>query len=172
MRTLFIILISLLSIGIFAQEKPKTNITGSIDATGRITADTIAYAIFVQADGNDPTDGTTVYFCSTPQQPATNEINRRVVILKSGHITAADIVMNTTAGNAGSNEDISIYIRKNATTDYLIETIGSTDGAREFNNYSLNIPVTQGDIIVIKVVNPTWATEPTNVNWSGNFLVE
>ncbi|MDD5013554.1 MAG: hypothetical protein PHW73_00445 [Atribacterota bacterium] len=129
------------------------------------------YTIFVQGDNSDPDDAATVYFCSTPQAPATNEANRRVGVIKAGTILYADITMNTTAGNAGSNENISIYVRLNDSDDYLIETIGSTDNIRIFNNYSLNIPVVQGDKILIKVVYPTWDTNPTNVHWSGNLFI-
>jgi hypothetical protein len=80
--------------------------------------------------------------------------------------------MNTTAGNAGSNEDISVYIRINRTTDYLVETIGSTDAVRIFNKYDLVISVAENDIIEIKAVYPPWGTPPTNVHWSGNILIQ
>lgn len=142
-----------------------------VDTTYDMDSINFPYTIFFQADGNDPVDDQTVYFCSTPQQPATNENNRAVIILQSGTITRAALIMNTTAGNAGTNEAISLYIRVNHTTDYLVKTLSSTSGTRLFDNYSLSIPVTQGDIIEMKVDPGTWATNPTSVHWSGNILI-
>lgn len=127
--------------------------------------------IFLQADSSNPTGNTTVYFCSTPQAPATNQNNRAVISLSSGKIKKCNLIMNTTAGNAGSDENISVYLRINRTTDYLVKTVGSTDAVRIFDNYAMDIPIAQGDIIEAKVVYPTWGTPPAAVHWSGNFMI-
>ena len=148
-------------------------VLNSITVTDSYNMDSLnfPYIIFFQADGADPVDDQTVYFCSTPQVPAINENTRAVVILQDGVITRACLIMNTTSGNAGTNEAISLYIRVNHADDYLIKTLSSTSGTRIFDNYSLSIPVTQGDIIEMKVDPGTWATNPTGVHWSGNILI-
>lgn len=127
--------------------------------------------VFFQGDGADPSNNTTVYFCSTPQAPALSQNFRAVISLQNGNIRSAALIMNTTAGNAGSGENISVYLRLNRTTDYLIKTVGTIDAVRVFDNYNLNIPIQQGDILLIKVVYPTWVTPPTNAHWSGNAII-
>lgn len=90
-------------------------------------------------------------------------------------ITAASILLFCIA-TIGTNEDISVYVRVNDTTDYLIDTIGLAQRDRLFSSTSLNggsgISLTAGDYVAIKIVTPAWATNPTQNLLSGNlFLV-
>ena len=36
----------------------------------------------------------------------------------------------------------------------------------------LSIPVTANDLIEIKMLTPTWATNPTNVYYNGHILIK
>jgi hypothetical protein len=129
------------------------------------------YTIFVQGSQTSPTDNQTVYFCSTPQDPVTNELLRAVIVPKTGHIEGCSVIMNTSAGSPGSTEDISTYIRHNRTTDYHIATVSDSSTVRFFQNFNLDISVNQGDIITMKVQYPAFSSNPTQVNWSGNIFL-
>lgn len=96
---------------------------------------------------------------------------QRVYVAKPGTIKVAYITLFA-ATVVGSGENISVYIRKNATTDYLIQTVGNTNQLRVFSNTGLSISVVQGDYIEIKIVTPAWATTPTGNRWSGIVYIE
>lgn len=117
------------------------------------------------------TDGQTVYFgCHAGNAPQTTADISKVYIPKTCNIKQVKILWR--AGTAGTNENISAYIRINNTTDYLIQTIGSTAQTKEFSNILLNIAVNKGDYFEIKLVYPTWATNPANVLFGGMVYAE
>jgi len=164
-------------LGSFAEDTlPRSNwnrINTDSLGLGESIVTVIPFTLFIQADSYDPVDGETTYICSTPQAPATNENNRAVLVPYNATIIGASLIMNTTAGNAGTNENISTYIRINRTTpNNLIATVGSTSGTRTFTNNALDIDVQQGDIITIMIVQPTWSTNPTSAHWSGNLFLK
>jgi len=76
------------------------------------------------------------------------------------------------AGTAGSNENISLHIRLNDTTDTLVETIGDTSATKVFNKTDLAIIVAEGDYIEGKFVFPIWGTPPINVKFTGLIVIE
>ncbi len=75
-------------------------------------------------------------------------------------------------GTAGSGESWSMYIRVNATTDYLIGSVASTSAVRSWSNTSLSITITAGDYFCIKMVNPSWATTPTSNRFNAAVYLE
>jgi hypothetical protein len=77
----------------------------------------------------------------------------------------------TAHGTAGSNENISVYIRLNNSSDTLIQTVGVANGHRVFTNVALSIAVAVGDYIEIKMVCPTWGTPPVACNFGGEVYV-
>ena len=118
----------------------------------------------------NPTDAQTVAFGpsgGTPQLASTSPAPHEIVMRGNGVIRACDFT-TFAAGVAGSNESWSLYVRHNG-TDYLVATVGSTAATKVFTNTSLNIPYVAGDIIRMVFINPTWATNPTNVV-GGGFL--
>ena len=94
----------------------------------------------------------------------------RVYIPKAGTIKAARIY--SYAGTAGSNENWSMYIRKNNTSDTLIQTLAVATADRVWANDALDIAVAAGDYIEIKEVQPTWATNPATVTRTGVIYIE
>jgi hypothetical protein len=95
----------------------------------------------------------------------------RIYIRRAGVIRVAEFFTyaDTTAGSA---ENISVYVRLNDTTDYLIATVGTTGRERTFSNAAIDITVAAGDYVEIKWVSPTWATPPTSIRVGGYLLVE
>ena len=133
-------------------------------------ASTPGYAMALSALTFNPLDGTTYYFGLTGRAPQTSALKAVVQVPKTGTIKAAYIQAMT--DGAGTSETVSVYIRKNNTTDTLVAD-GTLDSANTwFNNAALGISVNAGDYIEIKVVCPTFATNPTSVYFSGHLYLE
>jgi hypothetical protein len=118
----------------------------------------------------NPTDGQTVAFgmaAGTPQLASLSPAPYEIVMRGNGVIRGCDFTTFCT-GVAGSNESWSLYVRHQG-TDYLVQTVSASATVRTFTNTSLNIPYVAGDIVRMVFVNPTWATNPTNVA-GGGFL--
>ena len=119
-----------------------------------------------------PADGATYYWgCLAGMIPTTTSQQQSMYFGCAGTITKAYIQWNATSA-AGSNENVSVYIRVNDTTDTLIATVGNTNALKQFQNTSLSISIAAGDFIEIKVVCPTWTTNPTVVAMGGMLLME
>lgn len=119
----------------------------------------------------NPADASTYYFGALNLVPqTTNNASQSFYVVSAGTITSAMVRMwaDTAVGTA---ESISVYIRVNDTTDYLVAAVGSATAARVFSNIGLNIPVTAGDTFSFKAVFPTWATNPTNVSFTARVVV-
>lgn len=130
----------------------------------------VGYTLQVQGSSSNPADGQTYYFDSFPLQ-WTNTVDDvlRLYIPETGTIDKIYLTW-AAAGVAGSNEALTPNIRHNS-VDYPIDTISSTDAVKYFINTSVNVPVNAGDSIQIKLVTPTWGTNPTGVSWSGTIFI-
>lgn len=128
------------------------------------------YTLSVQALTSSPADGATIYFGNLPKAPTTTANISKVYIRRAGTIKIAEIYCYS--GTAGTNENWSLYIRKNNLTDTLIATLGVNTNERIFSNTALNIAVAAGDYIEIKAINPTWATNPLTTIFGGYIYIE
>lgn len=128
------------------------------------------YMIFVQCLTHSPTDSVNRYFGSLPKAPVTTAATSKVYIRKAGSIKFAEIY--SYSGTAGTNEDWSLYIRLNNSSETLIATVSAAASERIFSNTALNIPVVAGDFIEIKMVNPGWVTNPATSIFAGHIYVE
>ena len=119
----------------------------------------------------NPADASTFYFGAQNFNAQTaNNASQAFYVVSAGTITSAMVRM--WADNVvGTAESISVYIRVNDTTDYLVAAVGSATEARVFSNTGLNIPVTAGDTFSFKAVFPTWATNPTVVSFTARVVV-
>lgn len=70
-----------------------------------------------------------------------------------------------------SAEPWSIYIEKNGSEEFLIQTIEPVSGGVErWSNLELEIPIDGvNDEIRIKIVHPNWVTTPENLLFTGYF---
>ena len=128
------------------------------------------YAINVQALTSSPADTTPFYFGMKPSAITTTAGQNKIYIQKAGTLKIAEIY--TYAGTAGTAENVSMYVRKNNTTDYLIQTVGVSANERRFSNTGLNIPLAIGDYIEIKCIPPIWATNPLTFICGGYIYIE
>jgi xanthine dehydrogenase iron-sulfur cluster and FAD-binding subunit A len=100
------------------------------------------------------------------------EGQRRIYVPQRGIIRAASIIIWSSTGTAGTNEALPVSIRKNATTDYLIQSMSTTDVFRKYNNQNMAVPMELDDFFEIKIDCPTWATNPTNWIINGFITME
>jgi len=121
-----------------------------------------------------PADATTYYFGSIEYNAPEAFANIRKVYFPTACTIKAAIfqVRNTTGG---SSENVTVAIRLNNTTDYDISTTSqwtTTGGYDTVSNTSINVPIAAGDFIEIKIVCPTWATNPLNCRVAATLSIE
>lgn len=108
-------------------------------------------------------DATTYYAGGDPTGATpTSYANARVEMRKAGTVKGYSLKVRCAAG---SNETVSHYLRINDTTDF-----GQVDSTYDANVRDLNVSglsqaVAVGDFLALKIVCPTWATNPTLVRW-------
>ena len=154
-------------------------IYGQLDSTNALasTAPTptpttvVTDMFFFQAASTNPTDATTRYIGGAPISQLSAYANATYTAPVAGTVTAATFSWYG-SGTAGSNETISMYVRVNDTTDYLIASVGNTSANKQFVNSALSIALAANDTFSIKLVYPTWVTNPTSVYISGVLLFE
>lgn len=115
----------------------------------------------------NPADATTYYYGITNTTTTAGSTFYRINIAKAITITAFYGSWSITG--TASTESVSVYIRLNNTTDTTITTslnVSGTNGS--FNATGLSISCAAGDYIQLKVVTPTWATNPTGLAINGS----
>ncbi len=132
------------------------------------------YTLTVGTTFHNPADSTTYYVGGRfSGAPSTLAAFVETYVVKTGVIRGG-FVKAFTENVAGTDEDIVMSIRINNTTDYAFATVGVGDPitTKLFENYNLNIPVTEGDNVEIKIVCPAWVTNPARVWWWGSLFIE
>jgi len=119
---------------------------------------------FMAGDVFDPSDGTTYYFGTYAYSAATTLSGASSPIPISGTITAAGVHWY---GSATTTENLSIYVCNDNSDEELIETIGIATQYKNFTNYSMSLTANTSYLYALKVVCPTWSTNPTSVRLGG-----
>jgi hypothetical protein len=142
------------------------------DATGwtYVAPSPQGYAINVQALTSSPADTTPFFFGTKPAAITTTAGQNKIYIRKAGTLKIAEIY--TYAGTAGTAEAVSMYVRVNNTTDYLISTLSVAVSERVFTNSALSIALAAGDYVEIKCIPPVWATNPLTFICGGYVYIE
>ena len=127
------------------------------------------YWINVNTLSGTVTAGATRYFGSILRAAGATAGESKIYFNENGTIAIADVIFfaNTIVG---SNENISMYVRLNNTTDYLVATVGAATAERRFTNTAINVPIANGDYIEMKIVTPAWGTQPTGVLMYGHLI--
>lgn len=124
------------------------------------------YTILLATAANvNPPDATTLLRGGDLLAASTETYDQvKVEVPKAGTIKRVSLKVRV-SGTLGSGETVSHYIRLNDTTD--VGQIDTTYDAATRNvvNTSVSQAVVAGDFIALKIVGPTWATNPTNVRW-------
>lgn len=127
------------------------------------------YTLHFQALTNSPVDAVTDYFGNMPKAPNLTSNISKMYIDTNG--TIERVMIYDYSGTAGTAESWSYYVRKNNVTDYFVSTLSITNNERVFSNNTINVPVSNGDYIEIKRINPTWVTNPATNIVGGYVLI-
>ena len=112
----------------------------------------------------NPADSTTYYHGSIIATAPTTATNSRRIYLGQDVTIIGATFTSLVSGVNGTSEDVTVYIRVNGTTDTLVGTIKMNSGTQQVViNSSLNLALTSTDYFEIKLITPTWVTNPTNV---------
>lgn len=131
----------------------------------------LGYAFrLVTASQATTTDSQTMYWGGMAVAPSTTAARWCSYIPKAGTIKAAYIY--SYAGTAGTNENWTMNIRLNNSSDTFIAVLGANTNGRVWSNTGLSISVVAGDYIEIKEVQPAWATNPATVTRNGVVYIE
>jgi len=119
----------------------------------------------------NPVDGATYYFGSLLWSVNTNEGYAKFYVPLKSKLKRVDIFCYSN-GNA-SNENIAHYVRKNGSSDISLgnANFGGTQFLRLVKT-DLSVIFEDTDYFEIKIVCPTWATNPTNWLHNVNLLFE
>jgi len=129
------------------------------------------YSLTIAAASFSPADADTRYFGGYfTAAPGSTAGSRRCIVPRKGFIRSCGLIWYSST--VGTNESIVMTIGVNNTTYYTFSTVGLADANRNFINDSLNIPVSSGDYIEIKVVYPTWVTNPDGCVITGTIIIE
>jgi hypothetical protein len=115
-----------------------------------------------QGSSHNPVDSTTYYLGGLITSPSPAQGVGRMYIPRTATIVTAYLFSYNDADV--TNEDITFELQKNATTDYSLFSANFGGGkslAADATN--LDIPVSRGDYIELKITTPAWVTNPTNM---------
>lgn len=131
----------------------------------------IGYALEFSGAQGATTDGQTLYLASPAVLLGTDD-RQRLYVPRAGLITRAYLNV-AVSGTLGSTEQGSAAIRLNGATDITISSAVQYDAVvQSYSNVALNQAVAQGDRLALKIVTPTWATNPSTVLWHGVIWVK
>lgn len=141
--------------------------TGATGATGPSTYD---YSINGSSTTTlNPADATTYYFGVFGLAPTVNAPVRKIFIPLTGTIVYASVTFLQTV--TSTNETSTISLRLNNTTDNTVSAaIVNNATITNFSN-TLSVSVTTGDYVEFKWATPTWATNPTGLNYAWQILI-
>jgi len=159
-----------------------TNANISVNAEGRVTAAAngsagggggASYLQFgFAANTYTAADGATVYIGSLiAQAPRTIATQPEIRIPVTG--TVVGWWIKSFSNSVGSSEVVNFWLRNNTTGNDFGNIQDTMDTQyTDVASGVLSEPVTAGDRLVVKIIQPTWVTNPTAVLWQGYFLIQ
>lgn len=148
----------------------KLGSAGSTCGTGGSTSYVIP---LLYATSTNPLDATTYYAAWGSSSFSTTEnAVTKYPITQAGTITKIQFIVAVT-GTVGSNENVTVTLRVNGVDTAITGTMpwdGSTSNI-SIGSFTGSVAVSVGDIITIKIVTPTWATNPTTVRAMSNITI-
>lgn len=118
-----------------------------------------------------PADGLTYYFGPAPAAPSTTQWRRQGTFDRVGKIRSVYVEWYMT-GTTGSAEDITVSLELTGGLSIpLLQLVGMT-GYKRFGEVNLSVDVSDLLNYEVKIVCPTWATNPTAVVVNANIWVE
>jgi hypothetical protein len=143
----------------------------SVATTAFVQSNKIGYVMQTSStNGFAATDSVPIFFWGSQTTGPTYLSG--MPIAKAGTIKTVVIKLRV-GGTLGSNENSTISIRLNNTTDTVLSSTLKWDSAMQTISYTgLNIAVAVGDDIVVKIDQPAWATNPTTNQLTTTIYIE
>lgn len=146
--------------------------TGAFDAFLRRSQGRFSLLINTNANTVNPTDATT-YYVTTTSGLGTTDANAR---LKMASDVAGDVlsfyVWGSVEGTLGTTETLTLTLRKNGSdTACTLTTLTWNTLDWAGTGTCTGITTAVGDLWTIKVLTPTWATNPTDVRLWAKVLI-
>lgn len=143
---------------------------GGLEANGSGELQSLSRLFIGHANFN-PADATTYYFGCMPGLGADSTAgNAKFKVPTACTIRKVNLRMTRSTATSPTNESVAYYIRVNDTTDHLISnSVDLSSVSTEVDNTSLSIALAADDVFEIKMVTPTWTTNPTAVR-AGGYL--
>lgn len=160
-----------------------TGVTGTLPiANGGTNATTAAaartslnnrYVLHYEAANFSPLDATTYYFgINSGQVPTTtaNSTFRKIPIAGILREAVISMVINSTLGT--TENSVFSMDQNNGTLTTLHSTVTMSAICQSFTTTGLSTALAAGDTIQIKMVAPTWATNPASVRMTVELFIE
>lgn len=113
-------------------------------------------------------DGQTLFFLTDQGQLSLVIDQKTVTMMKDCELKS--ILVESFSTTSGTAERWDLFIRVNNTVDFLIASVSAATSKRLWVNTGISIRLNAGDTIVIKSVNPTWATNPSATRFTGYLI--
>jgi len=132
--------------------------------------DTKGYVQSFNFNAFSPSDATTYYIGVNVTSPFTTDTSIRLIALKTSTLKKVAITSRQTLG---TSENSSFALGINGTYTTFTSTI-KFDGSPNNNALitGLSINVTEGDILTVRWITPTWVTNPTSINCNIDLYFE
>jgi hypothetical protein len=139
-----------------------TNLKTVIDSKGYIQS--------FNFNAFSPADATTYYIGVNVSSPFTTDTSIRLISLKTSTLKKVAITSRQTLG---TSENSSFALGVNGTYTTFTSSI-KFDGNPNSNTLitGLSINVTEGDVLTLRWITPTWVTNPTSINCNIDLYFE
>lgn len=139
-----------------------TNLKTVIDSKGYIQS--------FNFNAFSPADATTYYVGVNVSSPFTTDTSIRLIALKTSTLKKVAITSRQTIG---TSENSSFALGVNGTYTTFTSSI-KFDGSPNSNTLitGLSINVTEGDVLTLRWITPTWVTNPTSINCNIDLYFE
>lgn len=143
--------------------------SGVATTSGWVPYGNAPYVLDFIRTAQNPADGATTYIGRSISANTALYSVARARISRSGTVKSVAIKVHCTAGSA---EVVNFYLRLNDTTDFANVTASMNVNAQELYVSGLSQAVANGDDMALKVVFPTFATDPTAASFWAHVIVE
>lgn len=142
----------------------SANLTGGNTGTVAVLSDAV-FPVNLISSSSSPADGSTLYIGSSGYIMATSAVSGTVSLPFNCTLIGWQFNSVNTVAN-GTSETSTISIMSNGTESLVLSSTINFSLASGYNNFSgsgLSTNFSAGDKVNLKIVNPTWATNPAGI---------
>lgn len=115
------------------------------------------------------TDGATYYWGTSGAFGAVTTQGLTRIYNLTGKTLTIVAISTFVRWTVGTSESSTVYLRYNNTTDYSIGTVAGNVAQTELSLTGQSIAWASGDYVEMKMVNPTWVTNPSGMSAGGQI---